>query len=259
MPGRSGNRGFKHQRRGYAVAVLVGLDSIRATLWIVYSESIRKHRSIDWPADRDGLSKGDRYNFFNTIIAALKAVFSSGVGSLVVASAGNGRSLADAFVAHIRKHHAYLVRAIRMESIAADASTTEAVKALVKMQAFQAVAADVIEHESDGIIQLLDARLSDDTGRFTILFSLDEIDRFFRTFTKAGPASAGVPEHIIMTDKFWTAQKNNPRLQRVTDLARNAGVKIRVLREDNASGARIAQLGGLVCLVEGMNRANSSV
>jgi len=248
MSGRSRNHGLERPRRGYAVAALVGLDDHRAALWVVHSQSIKQHGSIDWPRDCDGGSEGDRYNFFNAIIAALKPVFSSGVGSLVVASAGNGGALADSFVAHVRKHHAYLIRAIRMESIAADASTTNAVKVLVKTQAFQTVAANVIERESDSIIELLDARLSDDTGRFTILFSLEEIDRFFRTLSKAGSASVGVPEHILMTEKFWAAQKSDSRLQRITDLARNAGVKIRVFREDDKAGARVAQLGGLVCL-----------
>jgi stalled ribosome rescue protein Dom34 len=237
----------------------VGLDSHRAALWIVHSQSIKQHGSIDWPRDRDGGSEGDRYNFFNAIIAALKSVFSSGVGSLVVASTGSGSSPADAFIAHIRKHHAYLVRAIRMESITADATTANAVRDLVKTQAFQAVAADVIEQESDSITQLLDARLSDDTGRISILYSLEEMDRFFRNFSKAGSASVGVPEHILMTDKFWTAQKNDPRLQRITDLARNAGVKIRVLREDSSAGARVTQLGGLVCLVARRGPTSSPV
>jgi len=136
-----------------------------------------------------------------------------------------------------------------MESIAADASTANAARTLVKTQAFQKVAANVIEQESDSMIQLLDARLSDDTGRFTVLFSLDEIDRFFRKLSKAGSASVGVPEHLLMTEKFWDAQKNDSRLQRIRDLARNAGVKIRVFQEDDKAGARVAQLGGLVCLV----------
>jgi len=227
----------------------VGLDSHRAVLWVVHSQSIKQQASIGWPRDRDGGSDGDRYNFFNAIIAALKPVFSGGVGSLIVASSGNGTALADSFVAHVRKHHAYLVRSIRMESITADASTANAARTLVKTQAFQTVAANVIEQESDSMIQLLDARLADDTGRFTVLYSLEEIDRFFRAFSKAGPLSVGVPEHILMTEKFWAAQKSSPRLQRITDLARNAGVKVRVFPEDDKSGARIAQLGGLVCLV----------
>jgi stalled ribosome rescue protein Dom34 len=249
MPGRSTNHGFGRPRRGYAVAALVGLDDYRAVLWIVYSESVKQHGFVEWPRDRKEGGENDRYNFFNAIVTALKPVFSSGVGSLVVASTGGGSSLADSFVAHVRKHHAYLVRAIRMERIRADAGTADAVKALVKTQAFQAVAADVVEQESDNILRLLDARLSDDTGRFAILFSLEEIDQFFRTFSRDGSSSDGVPEHILMTDKFWAAQKSDSRLQRVTDLARNASVKIRVLREDSEAGIRVTQLGGLVCVV----------
>jgi stalled ribosome rescue protein Dom34 len=259
MPGRNTSHGFERPGRGYAVAALVGLDKYRAVLWIVYSKSVKQQCVVDWPKDRGDGGGNDRYNFFNAIIAALKPVFSSGVSSLVVASTGIGSSLADSFVAHVRKHHAYLVRVIRMESIRAEADTVNAVKVLVKTQAFQAVAEDVIEQESDSIIQLLDARLSDDTGRFTILFSLEEIDRFFRTYSRAGPTSVGTPEYIFMTDRFWTARKSDSRLQRVTDLARNAGVKVRVLQEENAAGEHIAQLGGLVCLVARMNPADFPV
>ena len=249
MPGRSRNHGPERPRRGYAVTALVGLDKHRAVLWVVHSQSIKQQGSIDWPRNRDGGSDGDRYNFFDAIIAALKPVFSGGVGSLIVASSRNDNALADSFVAHVHKHHAYLVRSIRMESITADASTANAARTLVKTHEFQKVAANVIEQESDRMIQLLDARLADNTGRFNVLYSLEEIDRFFRTLSKTGSASLAVPEHILMTEKFWVAQKSSPRLQRITDLARNAGVKIRVFREDDKSGARVAQLGGLVCLV----------
>ncbi len=259
MPERSRNRKSGRSPRGYAVAALVGLDWHRAVLWVVHSQSVKQHGSIDWPRDPDGGSESDRYNFFNAIIAALKPVFSSGVSSLVVASAGNGGALADSLVVHIRKHHAYLVRTIRMERIAADASTSNAVKALVKTQTFQRVAANVIEQESNSIVQLLDARLSDDSGRYTVLFSLEEIDQFFRTSSKAGELSVGVPELILMTDKFWAAQKNSSRLQRITALARNGGVKTRVLREEDNAGARVAQLGGLVCLVVQRGQSPSRV
>jgi stalled ribosome rescue protein Dom34 len=213
----------------------------------VYSESIRQHASIDRPADSDSSKEAALYNFYNAIIAELKPVLSTGLASLVVARTGADAWLADSFTAHIRKHHAYLVRVIRMASIAGDAMTANAARALIKTDAFQSVTNDVTNQESDLLVRMLDARLSDGTGRVTVLFSLEEIDRYFRSFSKAGEAAVEYPEYVLMTDAFWAAQKNDPRLQRVMDVARNASVKTRVLRSDGEAGTRVAQLGGLVC------------
>ncbi len=247
MPGRSTNHVFGRSRRGYAVAALVGLDNNRAALWVVYSESIRQHGFIDRPADPDSRKEAALYNFYNTIIAEVKKVLSTGLASLVVASTGVDASLAESFIAHIRKHHAYLVRAIRMESIAGDAMTVNAARELVKTDAFQSVTNDVTNQESDALVEVLDARLSDSTGRVTVLFSLEEIDRYFRSLSKAGEAAVEYPEYVLMTDAFWAARKNDSRLQRVMDVAKNASVKTRVLRSDGEAGTRVAQLGGLVC------------
>ena len=248
MPGRSTNHGFGRPRRGYAVALLVGLDSNRAALWIVYSESIKQHRIIDRPPDSDSRKETALYNFYNAIIAEAKTVFSTGLTSIVVASTGLDAGLAEGFIAHIRKHHAYLVRSIRTASIAGDAMTTNAARALVKTDAYRSVTDDVTDQESSALVRMLEARLSDSTGRVTVLFSLEEIDRYFRTLSKAGEAAVEYPEYVLMTDAFWAARKNDPRLQRVMDVAKNASVKTRVLRSDGEAGARVAQLGGLVCL-----------
>jgi stalled ribosome rescue protein Dom34 len=229
------------------MAVLVGLDNERAALWVVYSESIKQHGFIDRPADSDSHKDAALYNFYNAIIAEMKPILSTGLASLVVASTRVDASLAESFIAHIRKHHAYLLRAIRMTSITGDAMTVNAARALVKTDAFQSVTIDVTNQESDVLVRVLDAKLSDSTGRVTVLFSLEEIDRYFRNLSKAGEAAVEYPEYVLMTDTFWAARKNDPRLQRVMDLAKNASVKTSVLRSDGQAGSRVAQLGGLVC------------
>ncbi|RDE11745.1 MAG: hypothetical protein C4K47_09395 [Candidatus Thorarchaeota archaeon] len=250
MPGRSTNHGFGRRRRGYAVAALVGLDSHRAALWIVYSESIKQHGSIERPVDSDSSKQAVLYNFYNAIIAKVKQILSTGLASLVVASTGVDAGLAESLIAHIRKHHGYLLQSIRMASITGNAMTVNAAGALVKTDAFQSVANDVTDQESDALVRMLDARLSDSTGQVTVLFSLEEIDRYFRNLSKAGEAAVEYPESVLMTDAFWAARKNDARLQRVMDVARNASVKIRVLRSDGKAGTRVAQLGGLVCFTK---------
>jgi hypothetical protein len=130
----------------------VGLDSHRAALWIVYSESIKQHGSVDRPSDSDSRKEAALYNFYNAIIADMKPILSTGLASLVVASTGVDARLAESFIAHIRKHHGYLLRSIRIAGIAGDAMTVNAAGALVKTDAFQSVTNDVTNQESDVLV-----------------------------------------------------------------------------------------------------------
>jgi hypothetical protein len=50
-----------------------------------------------------------------------------------------------------------------------------------------------------------------------------------------------------MTDTFYAANRSDPRLQRIQMIAKMVKVKTRVIQAVTDSGARIAQLGGLVC------------
>jgi len=245
LSGRSKTRRVRH---GYPVAVLVGLDEQRAVIWIVHSETLKQHGSVNRPVESDRSDEGTRYNFYNAIVSALKPLFSSGTSSLVVAGAKSGTQLADEFITHIRRHHAYLTRSVHVTSVVGDAMTASTARALVKASTFQTNAAGVIDRESDDLIRVLDTALSDSTGNTTVLFSLDEIDRCFKSLSRHGEATEEYPQYVIMTDTFWSSRKNDPRLQRTMDVAKNTGVKTHVLRTDGKAGERIAQLGGLVCL-----------
>ncbi len=226
----------------------MGLDEHRAVIWVVYSETAKPHGSVNRPVENDRRDEGSRYNFYNSIIAALKPLFSSGTSSIVIAGVKNEAELVDGFVAHLRKHHAYLTRSVHVTTVVGDAMTANAARALAKASKFQATATDMTDRESDDIIRLLDAGLSDSTGNITVLFSLEELDQCFRGLSKHGEAITECPEHVIMTDTFWAARKSDPRLQRAMDVARNMAVRTHVLRADGKAGERIAQLGGLVCL-----------
>lgn len=226
----------------------MGFDEQHAVIWTVHSEALKQHASISRPTESDRSDEGSRYNFYDTILSTLKPLFSSGTSSLVVAGAKTGTQLAEGFIAHIRKHHAYLTRSVHVTSVVGDAMAANAARTLVKTPAFQATASDVIDRESDDIIRILDAALSDSTGNTTVLFSLDEIDQCFRSLSRHGEAAPEYPQYVLMTDTFWSSKKNDPRLQRTMDVAKNTGVKTHVLRADGKAGERIVQLGGLVCL-----------
>ncbi|NWF95030.1 MAG: hypothetical protein HXY34_02710 [Candidatus Thorarchaeota archaeon] len=251
MPGKASVR---RSRRGYPVAVLLGLDDTHAVVWIVQSESIRLQGSISLPTGQDRSGSGLIYDYYNTIMSSMRPILESGVGSLVIAGTGSGVSSAEAFVGHVRKHHSYLLRTVRMASIKGDVMTPNAARAFVKSPAFQKMTAEVVDQESIHLLQLLDEYLYDTSGSVSVLFSLEEIDSLLKGISRHGATAVPSPEWLLLTDSFWNRRKNDPLFQRVMSVAKNAGVKTRVLRNDDAAGERVSQIGGVVCLARKRSR-----
>ena len=62
------------RRRGYPVAVLIGLKGMKAHFWNVFSESVRKGEIIQGE---------DEYNFYESIVDLLRPGFKQGVSSKI--------------------------------------------------------------------------------------------------------------------------------------------------------------------------------
>ncbi|MBN2151262.1 MAG: hypothetical protein JW839_07455 [Candidatus Lokiarchaeota archaeon] len=239
----------RRSRRGYPVALLLGIDERRATLWMVHSDSIVPSGSISCEHKGSAGTSNPRYNYFDAVIAKLKAASATGVKSIVVA-APKGTPTAKDLAVHVQKHHAYLLkpgsgRTIHMATVEGSAakdvpSTIE----IVKSPAFKAVTTSTTGQETEGIMQLLDAVINNPEGIVHVHFTVDEILRIFEALRdEIGPE----PEYVLMTDVFYAANKGDHRLQRVLGLAKKYKVMTRVIQSKTGPGTRIASLGGLVC------------
>ena len=74
----------KNYKRGYPVAVLVGIEQDHAALWHIFSQVAKQQQTI--PINGDRKDSKALYSFHETIINALRPVLKEGVRSIVVAS-----------------------------------------------------------------------------------------------------------------------------------------------------------------------------
>ena len=97
-------RGYK---RGHSVALLVGFEDKHAVLWQIYKHIIKIHLKFEIKGRRTDANA--LYNFYESIIDALKPAIKEGVRSVVI-TAPNKTNYSVSFLDHIKKHHQYLLQ-----------------------------------------------------------------------------------------------------------------------------------------------------
>lgn len=242
MPGR-----YRRPRRGFPVAVLLGVEDRRAMLWMINSESISPAGNVHAGQKGSGGTANPKYNYFENIVKVLKPIFSTGVKTLVIASLKT-TTLASEFLTHLQKHHAYFFKkgsalAIHASVVDGEANNVQSALALVKSDAFRKITASTMNQEMNNTLELLDASINNPSGAVKICFTLDEINQLFLALKDdEGP----VPEYILMTDEFYALHKSEAQFQRILAIAKRMKIKTRVIQAKTDAGARVAQLGGLV-------------
>ena len=127
----------KNYKRGYPVAMLIGIEADHAALWQIFSQVAKPQQTISINGDRK--DQKALYNFHETIINALRPVLKEGVRSMVVASPPR-TSYAQEFLYHIKAHHAWLLQGTNkatFSQIIGSASSPPQVAALTKTSAFK--------------------------------------------------------------------------------------------------------------------------
>jgi hypothetical protein len=228
--------------------VLLGVDESRATIWMIHSESIAPGGTIKCEHMGSAGTSSPGYNYFEAIVSRLKSVFETGVKTIVIAGSKNVGT-AEEFMTHVRKHHAYLLkegqtRTIHPSVLDGEAGNVPAALKLVKSDKFKAITASTLDQETSSIIDILEAVINNPAGIVHVHFTIDEIDAIFQALRDE---EGQIPEYVLMTEVFYAANKSDARLQRVFTFAKKLKVKTRVVQSKTGPGARIAQLGGLVC------------
>ena len=95
----------KNYKRGYPVAILIGMEADRAALWHIFSQVAKPQQTISINGDRK--DQKALYSFHETIVNALRPVLKEGVRSVIVASPPRTNYALD-FLFHIKAHHAWL-------------------------------------------------------------------------------------------------------------------------------------------------------
>jgi stalled ribosome rescue protein Dom34 len=235
----------KKYKRGYPVAILIGIEIDHAAIWQIFSQVAKLQQTI--PINGERKDQKALYNFHETIINALRPVLKEGVRSMVIASPPR-TSYAQEFLYHIKAHHQWLMQGTNKASlsqITGSASSPQQVAALIKTSAYKQLIQENATEETENLLEILEKRLSQTDN--LVLFSLQEAETLILNTQAPGKPQ---PEYLMLTDDYLDRTRQKNRINRLMMIAAKNGVKTRVINAESNAGARLTQLGGIVCLAK---------
>jgi stalled ribosome rescue protein Dom34 len=236
----------KPYRRGYPVAVLAGIEQNTAAIWKIYSQVAKPDQTIRLEGTRSD-SKA-LYSFHEAIINALRPTLKEGVKSIIIA-APQKTSYSQDFMTHVKGHHAWLFSGANKATfklLVGSAVTHAQVSNLTSSGEFKQSVSDSTLEETENIRELVEKRLIQPER--LVLFSLEEAEDAI--YGPEPPVGKPKPEYLLLTDTYLAGEKRRGRLNRLMQIAQNKKIKTRIVNAESPAGARLNQLGGLVCLLK---------
>ena len=237
----------KAYKRGYAVAILAGLEKTHAALWKVFSKVVKPEKTLTIVGTRNNPKA--LYNFHESIINALRPTLKEGVRSIILVSPAR-TNYAQEFIDHIREHHTWLIQGTNkaaFSEITGSASTLSQVAALTRTKAFRQLICETTAEETENLIEILEKRLNASEKNNLVLFSLEEAEALILNQQNT---SRPKPEYLLLTDKYLADNREKNRLHRLMQIATNRKVKTRIVNAESPAGVRLTQLGGIVCIAQ---------
>ena len=241
----------KRLKRGYPVAILIGIEERQAHIWQIFSEVVKPLNTIKL-GNRKNKSKKQISEFHETIIDAIRSFMQEGIRSILISSPIK-TDYAEIFLEHVKKHHAWLVQQ-KSQNVASfgvligHASTPSEVRELVQTEQYLNIIGDTTSREADKIIDVLEKRLNTEISEEKFLFSLKEIEDLI--YSRWEPEDLK-PEYLLLTDKYLANSKQKNRLNKLQQIARNRQIKVKIMSEEETNaGKRVASFGGIVCFTE---------
>jgi hypothetical protein len=230
-------------KRGYPVAILLGLEEDYAILWQVYSHVIKHIVTIkidDKRSDEKSL-----YKFHQSIINEIKPIFNMGVRTVITVAPKT--SYSSEFFEYIQKHHRYLVSSksstrVNFADIEGSANNKVAVTELVKSKQFFDLIDETTSEEASNIINILEKILYS-KNETSILYSLKEIENKIYDKKKINESTRAF---LILTDKYLAEYRNKGRIHRLIQIANNRKIQTRIVKAETSAGSRITQFGGII-------------
>ncbi|MCL1965872.1 MAG: hypothetical protein FWF66_01355 [Candidatus Bathyarchaeota archaeon] len=236
----------KSYKRGYPVAVLVGLEQSQAAIWKIYSKVAKPDANICLSGSRADAKA--LYSFYEAIIDRLRPVLKEGVKSVLVASPQKTSYRQD-FLDHVKGHHQWLFQGANratFRQIVGSAVTQTQVSSITCLEEFKQSISDSTFEEAENIMKLFEKQLN--SADRLVLFSLEEAESAIYNPEIHGTVK---PEYLLLTDSYLAGDKRKARVNRLMQIAQNKKIKTRVVSKESPAGVRLNQFGGLVvCLVK---------
>lgn len=236
----------KRYKRGYPVAILLGLEEDTAVLWKVFSNVVKPQTTLRINGARNDPKV--LYNFHESIINALRPTLKEGVRSIILASPAR-TNLNQEFINHVYEHHKWLTQGpntAAYSKITGSASTPSQVAALTRAPIFQQIICETTAEETENLIEILEKRLNTDNKNL-VLYSLEEAENLILKRHKPGRPK---PEYLMLTDRYLADNREKSRLHRLIQIAENRNIRTRIINAESPAGVRLTQLGGFICLAQ---------
>jgi stalled ribosome rescue protein Dom34 len=221
----------KRGRRGYPTAILIGLDSQTANIWLVYSESIKQGKTIS-KTGKDMTS----YKHNEQIVEAVRALLPDGFNQIIISSPDRTR-LTSNLLEHINKRHNWLIQKVSIKEMQGKAVTATDVVQLVKSNRIQESVAEAAGETNEKIMDRLEKALNGGA----VLFTIQELSDALR--------NEEAPEFILVSEKFDATCRGNRRYQSLIQITKNMRATFTIVNHDTPASARLEQLGGFVCVI----------
>jgi stalled ribosome rescue protein Dom34 len=230
-------------KRGYSVALLVGLEDNRAILWHIFSNVVKPYLTLKLAGKRT--DERALYNFHESVVDALRPMLKEGVRSILVTAPSKTTYSGD-FLNHIRKHHTYLIQSKKpngatFAELVGSADQPHNVAELVKTKEFRRLIAETTSGEADTIVNALEKHLNNENS--VVLFTLKEIEDTI--YDQERPNDSRT-EYLMLTDKYLADSEDKNRIQRLLQISKNRKIKTRIINSETPAGKRISQFGGAV-------------
>jgi stalled ribosome rescue protein Dom34 len=235
----------KSYKRGYPVAVLIGVEQDHAALWQIFSQVAKHQDNVALNGDRRDSKAA--YNFHEAIVNGIRSTLKQGVKSIIVASPAK-TSFGQDFLNHIKTHQSWLFQGANkatFSQITGSASTSSQVAALTKTHIFKQLISQTTAQETENLLDILEKKLSQTDN--LVHFSLEEAENLILSRQAEGKPK---PEYLLLTDEYLACSRQKNRVHRLIQIAQNQGLKTRVIAVDSSAGRRLTQFGGIVCLAK---------
>jgi len=125
------------------------------------------------------------------------------------------------------------------------AKTPKDVYYLKTQEYFKEIVDETSNQESMMILEELTELINKNEKVSKILYTWREIDQELRLLKK-NPELAK-PNYIILTEEYLKNPKNRNKTHRILQIAKNLGIKTKIMSQESEAGAIVDKFGGLVC------------
>lgn len=235
----------KKPKRGYPVALLIGLEESSYTIWKIFSKIIRFERKVSF----EKLSKKSKYNIYESIVNNIRTTIKNGTKSLIIVTPLR-KNIAKEFISHLNQHHNWLIKGPNKISICqlkGLANDKENIKYLLQNKALKKFIIKTTEEEAENLLLILNKKISSQNSNKDILFSFKEIS--MKIIKNKNKTNSKI-EYLLLTDEYLKNFENKNKINRLLQISNNKKIKTRVISAQSTAGKRLKQLGGLICIIK---------